>query len=162
MARIDIGIEPSDKTIVFKLFSGADVSGDIEGILQLNAITPCDLITKPLAPNRLHMWHRGREEANAAGCLSHAVSLIKFVNDSNPSVMMPIQIAKGAMLAVQHAEPLKFLSTIGHIHEVPMNDLTCLEWVLLYLIPQHILTSRFKGISTVIFVQIQKTCLDCV
>ena len=47
MARIDVGIKPSDKTIGFKLFSGADVSGDIEGILQLNAITPCDLITKP-------------------------------------------------------------------------------------------------------------------
>ena len=90
------------------------------------------------------MWHRGREEANAVGCSSHAVGLIKFVNDSNQSVTMPIQIAKGAMLAMQHAEPFKFLSTIGHIREVPMNDLTCLEWVLLYLIPQHILTSRFK------------------
>ena len=86
MAHIDVGIKPSDKTIVFKLFSGADVSGNIEGILQLNAITPCDLIAKPLTLNRLHMWHRGREEANAAGCSSHAVGLIEFVNDSDQSV----------------------------------------------------------------------------
>jgi hypothetical protein len=132
MARIDVGIEPSDKTIGFKLFSGADVSGDIEGILQLNAITSCDLITNPLTPNRLHVWRRGREEANAAGCSSDAVGLVEFVNDSHHSVTMPIQVGKGAMLAVQHAEPFKFISAIGHIREVPMNALTCLEWVLFY------------------------------
>jgi hypothetical protein len=143
MARIDVGIEPSDKTVGFKLFSGADVSGDIEGILQLNAITPCDLVTKPLTPNRLHIWSRAREEANAAGCSSDAVMLIEFVNDSPHSVTMPIHIGTGAMLAAQRADPFKFISAIGHIREVPMNALTCLEWVLLYPIPQHILTSCF-------------------
>lgn len=162
MGCIDVGIEPSDKTVGPKLLSGADVGGNIEGILQLNAITPCDLVTKPLTSNRLHIWRHGRELANAAGCSSDTVGLIEFVNDSPHSVTMPIHIGKGATLSAQRADPFKFISSIGHIREVPMNALTCLEWVLLCPIPQQILTSCFQGLSTVIFDQILKTCLDCV
>jgi hypothetical protein len=75
MARIDVGIEPSDISICHQLFKGAEIRSEVEGMLQLNALTTYDLSERPLGPMRLQVWRRAREELNAAGCFSDGVGL---------------------------------------------------------------------------------------
>jgi len=130
MARIDVGIEPSDITTCFHLFDGAEIKTEVEGMLQLNAITTCDLVANPLIPNRLNVWQRIREEVNAKGGLSDPVGLVEFVNDTQHSITTPIHISREAItIAAQRREPFQFQSALGHIREVPLSAMSCLEFV---------------------------------
>jgi hypothetical protein len=135
MARIDVGIEPSDIATCFQLFAGGEIKTEVEGMLQLNTLSTCNLVAKPLTPNRLHIWHCMREKVSAEGGLSDLVGLVEFVNDTQHSITTPIQIPHAAIVfSAQHAEPFQFLSALG-IREVPMSAMACLEFVssLLFL-----------------------------
>ena len=62
-------------------------------------------------------------------------------------------VGKGTMLAVQHAEP--FVHICNWLHSRGANECSVVPrvgvtQVLLYPIPQHILTSCFQGLSTLI------------
>lgn len=138
MARIDVGIEPSDIATCFQLFAGGEIKTDseVEGMLQLNTLSTCNLVAKPLTPNRLHIWHCMREKVSAEGGLSDLVGLVEFVNDTQHSITTPIQIPHAAIvLSAQRAEPFQFQSAFG-IREVPMSAMACLEFVssLLFLV----------------------------
>ena len=130
MARIDIGIEPSDMVVCHQLFLGVEFQSEVVGMLQLNALTRGDLVTKPLTPNRMHIWRRCREEVNGLGCSSDAVGLVEFVNDSHHSITTAIHITKTALDFARDAEPFKFNSTFFGVSEVPFSTLSCLESVL--------------------------------
>jgi len=117
MARIDVGIEPSDVAVCYQLFAGAEFESEVEGMLQLNALTPGELVTKPLTPNRMQMWRRFREEVNALGCSSDAVGLVEFINTSHHSITIPIHITKPALKHAQDAKPIDFNSALFGISE---------------------------------------------
>ena len=129
VARIDIGIEPSDMAICFQLFSGVEFESEVVGILQLNALTRADLVTGPLTSDRMQIWRRYREEVNALGFSSDAVGLVEFVNDNHHSIVTPIHITKTALTFAQDAEPFEFNSTLFGISKVPFTAMTCLESV---------------------------------
>lgn len=58
MAHIDVEIEPSDITVCYQLFAGAEIGSEVEGMLQLNALTTCNLVAQPLTLNRMELWRR--------------------------------------------------------------------------------------------------------
>ena len=130
MARIDIGIEPSNMGVCYQLFAGVEFESEVVGMLQLNALTRADLVTGPLTPNRMQIWRRCREEVNALGCSSDAVGLVEFVNDSHHSITTAIHITKEALNLAQVAEPFEFNSTLFGISKAPFTAMTCLESVL--------------------------------
>lgn len=136
MARIDVGIEPSDITVCYQLFAGAEIESKVEGMLQLNALTTCDLVAQPLTPNRMELWRRIREETNAAGYSSEAVGLVEFVNDSEHSITLPVQIQAGSVLLAQRADPFEWVNPLGGSRKAPLSDMSCLELVsyLYYLL----------------------------
>jgi hypothetical protein len=132
MARIDVGIEPSDISVFLQLFAGIDRESrsQTEGMLQLNALTPCELATTPLTQNRLKLWRHAREEANAEGCSLDPVGLVEFVNDSEHSLTIPIHIQSAALLIAQRADPFTRVSALtGRRTETPLSDMSCLEFI---------------------------------
>lgn len=130
MARIDVGIEPSDISVCFQLFAGAEFENEVEGMLQLNALTTCNLVTKPLAPNRVQVWRRVREEVNALGYSSDAVGLVEFVNDdTNHSITTPIHITQSALNYARSAKPFQYSSALYGMREVPLDAMSCFESV---------------------------------
>jgi hypothetical protein len=129
MARIDVGIEPSDISVCYQLFAGAEFESEVEGMLQLNALTTSNLVAKPLTSNRMQMWRRFREEVNSEGCSSDAVGLVEFVNDTNHSFTTPIHITQPALIIARGGKPFQFHSALG-IREVPLSAMSCLELVL--------------------------------
>ena len=132
MAHIDVGIEPSDISACYQLFAGADLEREVEGMLQLNALIPCDLVAKPLSSSRMQMWRRFREEINALGGSSDAVGLVEYANDSNLSATAPIHITQTALNAARDGNPFEFHSAFGN-REVPLSAMSCLELVNSYL-----------------------------
>jgi hypothetical protein len=128
MARIDVGIEPSDISVCYQLFADAEFESEVEGMLQLNALITCDLVAKPLTSTRMQMWRRLREGVNALGCSSDAVGLVEFVNDTNHSFTTPIHITQPALNAARGGEPFQFHSALG-IREVPLSAMSCMEFV---------------------------------
>ena len=128
MAHIDVGIEPSDISVCYRLFAGAEFESELEGMLQLNALIRCDLVAKPLSSSRMQVWRRCREEVNALGCSSDAIGLVEFVNDSNLSVTTPIHISQSALNAVRDGDPFQFHSVFGN-REVPLSAMSCFELV---------------------------------
>jgi len=128
MARIDIGIEPSDIAVCYQLFVGAEIANEVEGMLQLNHLSTFDLVTQPLTPNRLELWRRMREEVNSMGCSSDPVGLVEFVNDSEHSIIVPVHIQQPAVMVARRAVPFKWDSALSS-REVPMSDMSCLEFI---------------------------------
>lgn len=133
MARIDVGIEPSDVGVCFQLFAGVECDSEVVGMLQLNALTGGDLLKAPLTPLRMQIWRRSREAVNALGCSSDAVGLVEFVNDSCHSITAPIHITKSALTFAREAEPFELNSTLFGMSELPFSAMACLESVSLVL-----------------------------
>jgi len=129
MARIDVGIEPSDMAVCYQLFAGAEFESEVEGMLQFNALTPGDLVTEPLTPNRMQMWRRCREQVNASDCSSDAVGLVEFVNGTHHSITMPIHITKQALTYAQTATPFEYHSTLFGVSEILFSAMGCLEYM---------------------------------
>ncbi|KIM43737.1 hypothetical protein M413DRAFT_387664 [Hebeloma cylindrosporum] len=128
MARINVGIEPTDISVCYQLFTGAEFESEMEGMLQLNAVTPLE-DPGPLAPHMMPLWNNFREVTNGLGFSSDAVGLLEFVNTSDHSITTSIHITQPALEYAQAAKPFRGHSALFGVSEVPFSAMSCLEQI---------------------------------
>lgn len=135
MARVDIGIEPSDIIMFFKMYTGAsDDIEKVEGMFQVNAVTPIQPHTGPVEGWKMDIWRRIREETTAAGFASDAVVLVDFVKPNENTITVPVHIQLPAKILAQRAEPFQKISTLtGDCREVPMSPVACIEFINMHI-----------------------------
>jgi hypothetical protein len=86
MACVDVGLEPSDITVFLRLYAGMygnTEPEEIEGMLQINAVTPTPQSITP-HPHRLDRWREERKQLCANGQASTPVVIVEFVSNGAP------------------------------------------------------------------------------
>ena len=132
MVRVDVGLEPSDPTVFHRLYTGMygnTEPEEIEGMLQINAVTPSPQSITP-HPHRLHCWREARKKLCADGQESTPVVIIEFISNDAPgafSCVLPISIA--ALTIAKRNQPFEFLSALTGPFSTPMSVTACLESV---------------------------------
>ena len=132
MARVDVGLEPSDITVFLRLYAGMygnTEPEEIEGMLQINAVTPTPQSTTP-HPHRLDYWRETRKELCANGQASTPVVIIEFIsNDAPGAYSCVLPIPPGILSAVKENKPFEYLSVLTGRSSTPMSATACLESV---------------------------------
>ena len=149
------GLEPSDPTVFLKLYAGMygnTEPEEIEGMLQINAITPSPQSITP-HPYRLHCWREARKKLCADGQASTPVVIIEFISNGAPgafSCVLPIPTA--ALTIAKRNQPFEFLSALTGPSSTPMSVTACLESV--FFSCTHVvateLTMNYRFINTFI------------
>jgi hypothetical protein len=137
MARVDVSLEPSDITSFFGLYAG--MYGDtepeeIEGMLQINAVTPSPQSITP-HPHRLNGWRKAREELCANRQASTPVIIVEFISNCAPgafSCVLPI--SPTVLTIVKENRPFEHLSALTGPSSIPMSATACLESVFLLVL----------------------------
>jgi len=133
-ARVDLGIEPSDITTCFNLYAGAEINSDkIEGMLQVNAVTPRrpNSTSVPLTPKSMEIWRRAREKADLEGFTSDSVGLLEFINNNPDNALTcAIHIQAPILYLVKKRSPFVTTSSMtGKCTEQPMSAMSCIEFI---------------------------------
>jgi hypothetical protein len=127
MARLDVGIEPSDITLFLQLLYGADIGTNVEGIFQINAVSP-DGSGRPLSANHMEIWRDARNQITAQGFASDPVVIVELVKDSKNSIHLPLHIQEAAFIVARRAEPFVNVSALTGVKtEKPMSAMACIE-----------------------------------
>ena len=132
MARVDVGLEPSDITVFFRLYAGMYGNAEpeeIEGMLQINAITPSPQSITPHPP-RLDCWSETRKELCANGQASTYAVIVEFISNGAPgaySCVLPIPPV--VLSIVKENKPFEYLSALTGRSSTPMSATACLESV---------------------------------
>jgi hypothetical protein len=158
MAHINVGVEPSDITIFMRAFYGADIGTSVEGMFQINAVSPDRLGTRP-TQRRMETWRRTRESISAAGFASDPVVILEFVKDSHNSLTVPLQISKAAFIVAQKAEPFSSISALTGAKTDERNNMYRVR--LLSLPALRNLTTRYQDISIITFAPTLRTNCFC-
>lgn len=132
MARVDVGLEPSDITVLFRLYTGMygnTEPEEIEGMLQINAVTPSPQSITP-HPHRLDCWREERKQHCADGQASTPVVIVEFISNGAPgaySCVLPIPPL--ILMIVKENQPFEYLSALTGRSSTPMSSTACLESV---------------------------------
>ncbi|KAJ6588669.1 hypothetical protein B0H19DRAFT_1248290 [Mycena capillaripes] len=137
LARVDLGIEPSDTIDFAEILLGEGPFGKkIQGMRQVNGFTPAiPAQMKSLTPHRREMWRRERERANceSEGFRTDAIALVDFAYaDSGNGITFPLHIRSEAKTMVKAAIPegFKMVSAVtGETTIVPYTVETCMEFM---------------------------------
>ena len=132
MARVDVGLEPSDPTVFFRLHAGVYGNSEpeeIEGMLQINAVTASPPSLTP-HPHRLNSWREVRKELCDKGQASTPVVIVEFISNGAPGAFScALPISPGALTIVTRNQPFKHLSALHGPSSSPMSTTACLESV---------------------------------
>ncbi|KIJ97004.1 hypothetical protein K443DRAFT_681843 [Laccaria amethystina LaAM-08-1] len=132
MACVDVGLEPSDITVFLRLYAGMygnTEPEEIEGMLQINAVTPTPQSITP-HPHRLDRWREKRKQLCANGQASTPVVIVEFVSNGAPgaySCVLPIQPL--ILMIVKENKPFEYLSALTGRSSSPMSATACLEFI---------------------------------
>ena len=132
MARVDVGLEPSDITVFFRLYAGMygnTEPEEIEGMLQINAVTPSPQSITPY-PRSLDFWRETRKKLCADGQASTYAVIVEFISNGAPgdySLVLPIPPV--ILSIVKGNEPFEYLSALTGRSSTPMSATACLEFV---------------------------------
>ncbi|OAX31310.1 hypothetical protein K503DRAFT_777696 [Rhizopogon vinicolor AM-OR11-026] len=136
LERVDIALEPSELGhFVAPFLDGETIPKKLQGMVQLNTITPWDMTTdSPLTLSRLRTWHEARAKANARGFTKNRVGLVEFINSGENAGSL---IFTGEMLmpneclqVARKRKPFEFVSVLtGFRFKKHMVASTCLECV---------------------------------
>lgn len=172
VARVDIAFEPSDIfDFVGLYFDDKVVREKLQGMLQVNAMTPCYMGmhgAPPLTPQRLNQWREVRAKHNAEGYTKDPVGLLEFSSAGlskddrciTYAVSVGCHISPVILEMAMEREPfVRVCPLAGTRFKQPMSAETCLE----YVHRSHFsniwspLLLPCTGISTYIFGQIRRT-----
>jgi len=132
MARVDVGLEPSDITAFFRLYAGMYGNSEpeeIEGMLQINAVTPSHPSITPY-PHHLKAWREVREELRGMGEASTPVVTVEFISNGAPGAFScPLPISPAALTIVKRNRPFEWLSALTGASSTPMSATACLECI---------------------------------
>jgi len=128
MARLNVGIEPSDITLFMRLLFGADIGTDVEGMFQINSVS-AHKSGHPLPTKRMdELWHFQREKLTAAGLASDPVAIIEFVKGSETPLSFPLHIPQPAFRAAREMPPFTKVSALTGVKtEIPISAMGCIE-----------------------------------
>ncbi|KAG2153415.1 hypothetical protein DEU56DRAFT_977093 [Suillus clintonianus] len=137
VARVDIGIEPSDILDFIGLYLDDKAIGEkLQGMVQVNAVTPrYPSLMRPLTPQQLHLWREARAMYNAKGFAKDPVGLVDFVDGSCPGywkngVTVGLHIPTIVLDMARKREPFVHVSAVtGTRFKQPMNAVACLEYI---------------------------------
>lgn len=133
MARVDVGLQPSDINVFHRLYTGWYGEGreaepeQIEGVFQINAVTPTSPTITPY-PHRLLTWNKTRENLCADGQASTPVIIVEFVSNNYKgatTVMLPI--SSTSLTIAKEKQPFEVVSSISDRPSEPMTTTTCLK-----------------------------------
>ncbi|KAG2139242.1 hypothetical protein DEU56DRAFT_755559 [Suillus clintonianus] len=136
VARVDIAIEPSDILDFIGLYLDDKTIGEkLQGMVQVNATTPCHPSLLALTPNRLDIWREERAKYNADGYAKDPVGLIDFVDNTTyakdscqNAVTAGLHIPTGVLDWAKKREPFVRVSAVtGTQFKQPMSAAACVE-----------------------------------
>ncbi|KAG1871850.1 hypothetical protein DFJ58DRAFT_762582, partial [Suillus subalutaceus] len=141
IARVDIGIEPSDILDFIGLYlDDRSIGEKLQGMVQINAVTPWyPSLMRPLTPQRLHLWRKARAKYNAEGFAKDPVGLVDFVDGSctgdwKNGVTVGLHIPTIALDMARKREPFVRVSAITGVQfEQPMSAVACLEYINVHI-----------------------------
>jgi hypothetical protein len=132
MARVDVGLEPSDITVFLRLYAGMygnTEPEEIEGMLQINAVTPSPQSITP-HPHRLDCWREERKQLCANGQASTPVIIVEFISNGAPGAYTCIlPIPPLVLMIVKENKPFEYLSALTGRSSSPMSATAFLESV---------------------------------
>lgn len=134
MARVDVGLEPSDISVTLGLCAGSHWLNNpepkkIEGMLQINAITRTPPNIVPL-PRRLNQWNEARQRLRAEGKGDIPVVIVEFISNDSPNAFSCVlDISPTALMIAKKKEPFEKHSAINGTSLEPMTVGSTLESV---------------------------------
>ena len=132
MARVDLGLEPSDITVFFRLYAGMygnTEPEEIEGMLQINAVTPSPQSITP-HPHRLDCWREVHKGLCADGQASNHVVIVEFISNDAPGAYTSFLPIPPAILSiVKENQPIICHSALTGRSSTPMSATAYLESV---------------------------------
>lgn len=135
--RVDIAIEPSNIQDLIKLyFNDKSVGEKLQGMVQVNAMTPWEL-----TPQRLDIWREARARHDARGFAKDPVGLVDFIDvnctkDSGNAATIDLHIPLDVVALAKAREPEHVLgvsAVTGAEIRKPMNTMTCLELINMHI-----------------------------
>jgi hypothetical protein len=141
VARVDIGIEPSDILDFIGLYHGDKaVEEKLQGMVQINAVTVWyPSLMHPLTAQRLHLWREIREKYNAEGFAKDPVGLVEFVDGScggdwKNGITVGLHIPTTVIDMARKREPFVRVSAVtGAQFKQPMSAMACLEYINVHI-----------------------------
>ncbi|KAG1818042.1 uncharacterized protein BJ212DRAFT_121981 [Suillus subaureus] len=135
VARVDIGIEPSDILDFIGLYLDDRTVGEkLQGMVQINAVTPWyPSLIHPLTPQRLHLWRDIRAKHNAVGFTDDPVGFVDFVDGScgedwKNGMTVGLHIPTIVFDTARKREPfVRGCAITGAQFKQPMSAVACLE-----------------------------------
>lgn len=127
--RVDIAIEPSNIVDFVGLYFDNKSPGEkLQGMVQVNAMTPWELTPEPLKK-----WREARARYDAEGFANDPVGLVNFVDisctkDLGNAVTADLHLPLIILEMAKTREPFTDTSAVtGAISSRPMNAMTCIE-----------------------------------
>ncbi|KAG1746411.1 hypothetical protein EDB19DRAFT_356747 [Suillus lakei] len=133
--RVDIAIEPSNILDLDGLYlNNKPVVGKLQGMVQINAITPWEL-----TPERLNKWREARATHDAEGFATDPVGLVDFIDvsctkDSGNAATLESHFSPILLDIAKKREPFLGISAVtGAEIKKPMSAMTCLETLNMHI-----------------------------
>ncbi|KAG1727508.1 hypothetical protein EDB19DRAFT_2042822 [Suillus lakei] len=142
VARVDIAIEPSNILDFIGLYlDDKTVAEKLQGMVQVNAITPCHPSLLHRTPTRLQVWREQRAKYNADGYAKDPVGLIDFVDGTTyakdswqSAVTGGLHIPTSVLDWAKKREPFKRVSAVtGTWFTQPISAMACLEYINVHI-----------------------------
>lgn len=132
MARVDVALEPSDITVFLRLYAGMygnTEPEEIEGMLQINAVTPSPRNITP-HPHRLNLWRETRKELCGEGQASTPVVIVEFISNGAPGAYSSVvPIPPVVLKMVKENKAFEYHSALTGQSSIPMSATACLEFI---------------------------------
>jgi hypothetical protein len=133
--RVDIAIEPSDiLDFVGLYFNNKSVGEKLQGMVQVNAMTPWELTAE-----RLNLWRDARARHDAEGFAEDPVGLVDFIDvncteESGNSATVELHFPRIVLDFAKAREPFLAVSAVtGAEIRKPMSAMTCLETLNMHI-----------------------------
>ena len=138
MTHVEIGVEPRDLLTFHRIFDGADPQqvlkehgGRIEGLFQINGISPHPLDGPRLTQNRYDLWQNRRNELVSEGKAHYPVVVAEFCYLSRKMTLLHcLEISDVVKKIVKSNKPFRSISRRFGPIERPFNVLNCLSCVV--------------------------------
>ncbi|KAJ7160586.1 hypothetical protein C8R43DRAFT_993370 [Mycena crocata] len=119
VARVDIGIEPTDLMDFIGIYTGQRIA-KTQGMVQMNAFTV--LPAESVQENMMTIWRKLREEVTAAGFATSPLGILVLSKANALVQMIPFFISPDAMQMMEDSPRFKSISSLTGITEVtPVN-----------------------------------------
>ena len=132
LARIDVGIEPTQITDFMNLYTFGDQwdQDDLEGMLQLHHLTSTrsEIPIESTTDINMSIWKHAHKMADEDGDADRAMVLVQFVNNFKQAITCPIVVGQEALKSAKRAKLFtNCLALTGKETDHPLSIASCFE-----------------------------------